>query len=338
MNATKMLPAVICMVAVLGLTPMQGVGQVLDGPNGPVEFIGLQRWTAPELFDAIRALEPDRPFHACAATMKGQLGFPDAAAFLYFSGSLSDIDQSSQRYTVVVGVEDSTRVHYRSAGSETIVLPEAWLDLHAAVAEDLNTLILVAQTFHRRQFAQQFVEFMGADFETIKQGWDLISRADSIVDLHLAHEILVRDSSWSARVAATVVLGNFAQDDASWHGLVGSLTDPDGRVRAVAARMLGGLLEQEWDAVEWSAARSPLLALIGGTNPFAFELILEVLVATGVDPAFGQQLARERPELLLAFVGAEHEDTREAAIAFLVAVSGEDFGADVEAWAAWIGR
>ena len=66
--------------------------------------------------------------------------------------------------------------------------------------------------------------------------------------------------------------------------------------------------------------------------------ILKVLVATDIDPEFGQQLVRDRPSLLLAYVGAEHEGTREPAIAFLKAVSGEDFGADLDAWTEWISR
>ena len=60
--------------------------------------------------------------------------------------------------------------------------------------------------------------------------------------------------------------------------------------------------------------------------------MLEVLVATDIAPEFGRQLVRESPDLLLAHAGAEHERTREPAIAFLRAVSGEDFGTDVEAW------
>ena len=66
------------------MTASEGPGQVLTGPNGSVEFIGLQNWNAQELFDAIQELDPDRPFSACAAVMKLELGFADAAAFLYF--------------------------------------------------------------------------------------------------------------------------------------------------------------------------------------------------------------------------------------------------------------
>ncbi len=37
---------------------------------GPVEFIGLERWDAKELLEAIRRLAPDKPLAACAVTMK----------------------------------------------------------------------------------------------------------------------------------------------------------------------------------------------------------------------------------------------------------------------------
>ena len=66
----KTLNALAVMAVLFVVSASQGTGQVLPGPNGPVEFIGLQNWDAQELFDAIQELEPDRPFHACAAVMK----------------------------------------------------------------------------------------------------------------------------------------------------------------------------------------------------------------------------------------------------------------------------
>ena len=334
----KILRAATGMVVLLAVTASQGAGQVIAGPDGPVEFIGLQRWDAQELFDAIQELDPDRPFHACAAVMKQELGFAEAGAFLYMTVGSRD------SYTIVVGVEDSTRVQYRSIGSETVVLPETWQNLQAVIDEDVRTLRAAARTLHSRggffnrvfNSARRRAERMGADSETLDQVWDLVDRADGEEDRRLAHDVLARDSSSTARAVATLVLGNFIDDDTSWHGLVGSLIDPDAVVISVAQNMLDGLLRQRMDPVEWSEARGHLVALFGGTNPFTFEEILEVLVATDVDPEFGQQLARDRPELLLAHVGAEHEPTREPAIAFLRTVSGEDFGTDIEAWTAWI--
>ena len=100
--------------------------------------------------------------------------------------------------------------------------------------------------------------------------------------------------------------------------------------------VLQGLIMQEPDPVDWSGARATLSALFGGTNPFAFRDILPFLIFTDIDPEFGQQLVRENPDLLLAYAGAEHKQTRGPALSFLRVVSGEDFGRNVEAWRAWV--
>lgn len=326
----------IGVAVLLVLTASQSVGQVIPGPVGPVEFIGLDRWSAEELYEAIQEVDPDRPFHACAAIMKQEFGFADAASVLH-SG------YRGGQYTVVVGVEDSSRVHYRPVGNEAVVLPATWEQLKQAVGGDVRTLQAAAVTLPARggifgflKGARRRATGMGADPETLDQMWDLVDRANGGEDRRLAHEVLARDSAWSARAAATLVLGNFVDDDTAWHALVGSLIDSDGKVVATATNRLQGLIERKTRPVEWSGARTPLSALFAGTAPGAFRHILQVLVATDIDPAFGQQLVRENPALLLAYAGAQHEPTRESAIAFLRAISGEDHGTDVAAWAAWI--
>ncbi|WP_425153657.1 hypothetical protein [Candidatus Palauibacter sp.] len=259
----------------------------MEGPEGPVEFVGLKEWTASDLFEAIRELAPDQPFHACAAVMELELGFAEAAAMSYRTVGSDDV------YTVVVGVEDSAHVRPRAIGSETLPL--------------------------------------------LAEVWALIDGASSQEDRRFARELLARDASRSAREIATLVLGNFVDRDASWHGLVLSMTDPEDRVAAVAGSLLQGLIYSDRRRpVDWSQAREPLLAHFGGTNPWSFNLVLRVLVATEVDPEFGRQLARERPDLLLAYAGAEHRGTQAPAIAFLMAISGEDFGTDLEAWTTWL--
>lgn len=157
-------------------------------------------------------------------------------------------------------------------------------------------------------------------------------------DRRLAHEVLASDSSWVARSVATHVLGNFLDDDMSWHALAGSLIDPDARVGSVAMSVIDGLVPEKRDPVQWAEARASLSAIMGGTNPFAFRYILRALVATDIDPEFAQQLVRENPDLLLAHAGVEHAYVRRPALAFLRAISGEDHGADVGAWTAWVHR
>ena len=251
-------------VAVMA-TVSQGAGQVISGPYGPVEFIGLQRWDAQEPFDAVRELDPGSPFHACAAVMKQDLGFADAAAFLYV--------KNSERYTVVVGVEDSARVRYRPPGREAVTVPENWEILKAVVGEDMRTVTAAAHTlptrdgFFRRIFnsPRRLAKRMGADPRTLDRVWNLVDRADGEGDRRLAHEVLARDSSSSARVVATLVLGNFDDDDTSWHALVGSLVDSDTPVRTVAQRLLEGMITRDRDPVDWSAARA-FLRTVSGEN------------------------------------------------------------------------
>ena len=124
----------------------------------------------------------------------------------------------------------------------------------------------------------------------------------------------------------------------SWHALAGALIDPDARVGSIAMSMIDGMGPGKWDPVRWTEARAPLSAIMGGTNPFAFRYILKALVATDIDQEFARQLVRENPDLLLAYAGAEHDYVRGPALAFLRAISGEDHGADVGAWTAWVNR
>lgn len=342
----KILRTAVGIVTLFGLAATPGSSQVTAGPDGPVEFIGLQRWDAQELFDAIQALAPDLPFHACAALMKRELGFADAAAMRYPSG------KSDGWYTVVVGLEDSTRVQYRPTGSETVDLPETWQELQAALGEDMYTLSVVARAFpasgylRNPESPRRLAEQMGADPESVEQLWELAARAAGEEDRRLAHEVLARDSSSSARTVATLVLGNFMDDDGSWQALVNSVIDPHrhrvvnevarSMLEGMFAGMVQGLMTRERGSVDWAGARSPLSAIFGGTNLPAFNLILQVLVVTDIDPEFAQQLAHENPDLLLAYAGAEHGPTRIPALNFLKAMSGEDFGTNIGAWRSWI--
>lgn len=336
---TTPVATLFALLAVTAVTPLAppAAAQVLPGPSGPVEFIGLQNWEAEELFEAIQAVDPDRPFHACAAVMRMELGFADAGAFLYRN------PPSDQWYTVVVGVEDSARVRYRSPGNERFALPEAWRKLLDIMDDDWATMAAAAYTLPSRggflgflNRAGRQAEEMGADPELYGQLSDLVDDADTDEDRRLIHDVLARDASAEARAVATLLLVNFMDDDASWHALVGSVIDPAPQVSQVAMSMLSSMVSRRNDFVDWSGARAPLSAILGGTNPFAFMQVLQILVATDIDPGFGQQLVRENPDLLLAYAGAEHEWTRVPALRLLTAVSGEDFGTDIEAWRAWI--
>lgn len=329
----RSIPGVVVLLAV---TASPGTGQVLEGPEGPVEFIGLEHWTAQGLFDAIRETAPDQPLAACAATMRFELGFADAGVFGYLESTTS----GSERYTVIIGIEDRARVRYRTAGSETIDLPESWQALESVAEDDIGTLGMARELFdlrHDRETARKFAELFDSDLAAIERVWELIAALDGEQDRLLAQRVLANDASWSSRAIAATVLLNFGEDDTAWHDLVSATIDPIGQVSGAAASVLQSLVQMESGrSVQWDAAREPIAAVLDGTNPFAFQEVVRALAATGIEPALGKQLIREAPDLLLAHVGARHESTRESALGLLRAVSGEDFGADPEAWSAWL--
>ena len=336
--------SILFMAILLAATASHGVSQVLAGPRGPVEFIGLERWTAPELLEAIHRIAPDQPLHACAATMKSQLGFADAAVVAHFDSYSREFLMSDEAvpYLVIVGVEDRARVRYMPVGTETIALPEPWQALKSEAEENFATLVVATEMFHSRHDLEtlgQRTEFYGIEPTTLDPIWKRIEALGGEQDLVLAQEVLARDASWSSRATAASVLVNFEDHDAAWHELMSAMIHPEARVQGAAEAVLRGLIQSERDRpVRWDAARETLLALLEGTNPFVFSTVLRVLAAAEIGPTFGRQLIREAPDLLLAFAGAEHEVTREPAIYLLEIVSGEDFGANPEAWSEWLNR
>ncbi|MDE2805506.1 MAG: hypothetical protein OXN18_10220 [Gemmatimonadota bacterium] len=323
-------------------TPAHGVGQVLEGQAGPVEFIGLERWDAQELLEAIRRLAPDKPLAACAVTMKSELGFADAAVFGHFDADSPELIMSgdAELYTVIVGVEDSVRVRFRTAGSETINLPAPWEALKSVTEEDFGTLALATEMFHSRhdrEGIRKRLEPYGIDATAFDPTWAMIEVLDGDEDHLLAREVLSRDLSWSSRATAASVLANFSGHDTAWHDLMATLTDPDGRVQSAAEAVLRGFVQADRARpIRWEPAEEPLAALLDGTNLFASPTVMKVLATTQIEQEFGRRLLKEAPDLLLAYVGAKHEETREPAVDLLKIVSGEDFGADPHAWSEWL--
>ena len=342
----------ISTIALCCATTAPILSEVLEGPRGPVEFVGLEEWTASDLFKAIKETDPDRPFRACAAVMIGELDFPDAAAFGFIKRKE---DGSMSLYTVVVGVEDSANVNYRTTGTETLDLPESWQKIQKAAEEEFHTVaaaayvhFLLAIPETAKQFedlspeevvdsTNEVAEMFGSNAETLDMLRTFHENIDKETDHVLAVEVSETAEAWSARFVATIVLAQFPENDSSWHALAKSVIDPAPQVRDVASKILEGLVRAEKTVpVQWTEARETLIALLGGTYPFAFNKILDALVATEIDSKFAREIVQQRPKLVLDFVGADHDGFRKSAHKFLTTISNEDFERDVEAWAAWI--
>lgn len=204
---------------------MRTEAQVLQGPQGPVEFVGVSRWTSQQLFDTIRALDPDMPFHACAIIMKRQLGFPDAAAM----GFLTEVPD--EVHIVVVGVEDPSGVRYRTPGTRSVPVSEPMADLVERASEGVGHLTGPARSLGLATTdpdrARALAERWGAPTETIEEDWHALRRVAGSTDLSALHHILRADSAWAKRGAAVAAAWVAPRDPRAWHLLVAGLIDPD---------------------------------------------------------------------------------------------------------------
>jgi hypothetical protein len=307
--------------------------QIVPGPQGPVEFIGLDHWKAAAVFDTIRVLTPDRPFHACAVVMRNELGFADAAAMGFFTATAGEI------HTVVVGIEDSAGVQYRETGKASVRIPAPLAALVQRGEAGIGHITGPARSLHlvseNLDSARSMAERWGAAQESVESDWIALRAANDPSLLVAIRAVVAEDSSWLKRSAAVAALANFPEHPSAWRVLIEAFRDQDARVTTTAQGVAEAFLEGESVVVEWADSEASISAVFGGTNPFAFALTLRMLTATKIDEGLGSRIARTYPRLLLGYARAQQPDLRSAAHTFLRHVSGLDHS-DPQEWARWL--
>src|SRR3954464_5099156 len=83
------------------------LGQQVETPAGPVEFVGLHRWTVQMIQDSMKVHAPGQPLGHCAAVLRS-MGFPSPQA-LYMTSP----DRPPSILVLLVEPQDSDLVHYR---------------------------------------------------------------------------------------------------------------------------------------------------------------------------------------------------------------------------------
>ena len=131
------------------------------------------------------------------------------------------------------------------------------------------------------------------------------------------------------------MLANHAESDLVWWRLVDALRDSDAQVCTVARDVLYTLSMYVPREVDWKSAAGSLRWLLSGTNLFAFTETLDLLRRTHVPPGLAGELLSDNAELLLAYLKAEHEKTRQTAQEFLVQLSALEY-TTYEQWEHWI--
>jgi len=309
---------------------------VLENDSLRVELIGLRRWTVPMIQDSLARYAPESSLlsHACAAALR-KIGFADASATYYPVGTAG----GRREYVVVSLVEpqDSARVQYRAAFTTTLPatgparaaaalfedhpraaqqsLRRPAILLSAAVLAPVDSFLAPALPLRRLLAANRSAAARGRSYRTLEA-----------------------DGNASNRIAATILLANFADADRTWWALVDGLRDPAPPVRVAAMQLLHGLAADRPRRVDWRPATASVRRVLDGTYLFAHNDLLEALTATQVSPRLARPLLAGGGHLVLAKLRSDAPRERELARRFLAQLAGRDLGNDPARWEAWVAR
>lgn len=337
---------VVAMAACLAAPHRLPAQAVLDSPNGPLEVIGLRRWTLQMLQDSIAAKAPGQSLrsHACAAILQQKLGFP-AAAVNYFVTETVDGSRTRDRVIVtVVEPQDSALVRWRSVGAGSALPDDRWARLRHVAFDSarlrVNELLFALQFYGQYRMEPEAAAARLRGIEPSATGfaetfWRALAEYGTPADLAASLAVIAQDSSTHHRLFAVMVLANFAAHDDAWRAAAAAMRDPEPYVRDAASGVLRVMARHGARVVDWTPAGEDLRALIGGTNLWAYRPLLDALARTGVEPALAGPLVRGNSAMLVAHLRAASPEAREVAVAFARQLSGRPSASAAEliAWA-----
>ena len=324
------------LAVVLLSIPMTLSGQVVETPEGVVEFIGLRRWTIPMIQDSMALHAPSEHLGQCAALLK-QLGFVSASALLREG-------PDGQRRTIVTVVEPdrADRIRLRVPVGDSLSDVSEWRPAILIFSEH-NRAFQPAIQWRGALLQQdtttitQLLQFAGDRASQIQAFWQFLDEHRGEADLEKALQILTNDQNGTNAAIAAAILTNFPHEPRAWWALLDAHRDSREYVAATASQALSGLLMAGPRKIDWMPVVPAIRALLDGTNVFVLEGVLSMLASTGVDPDLAPALLREGgADLVLARLRASDELTRRSAHSFLVQISRINRGDDPAAWEAWI--
>ena len=323
----------------LGILGMLGIaagalsaqGAVLESGSLRVELIGLKRWTLPMIQDSLSRYAPNDSLlsHSCAAILRGKLHFADASA------EYVETDGKTQVTVTIVEPQDSALIHYLAPYRDSLPDRQSWTPIREAFEKHNHPFQAAIQS---RAFLLTDEALVSLDTvaNVVRSMRRLIREQRSPAARRTAIVTLERDGNMKNRIAAIVVLSQFAASDSTWWALVDALRDPDGPVSATATQVLSLLSTAAQRPVDWTPAMPALRALLDGTNLFAHNQVMETLAATHVSPNFAPTLLRGGGAIVLAKLSAMDPHARRAAHNLLTQLAGRDLGDDPATWRIWV--
>src|SRR5256885_11647667 len=155
--------------------------------------------------------------HACAAILREKLKFADASA-VYHTTTMDGKETKPYVAVTVVEPQDSALIRYRGPFRDSLPTRRAWAPVRD-VYEKHN---------HEFQRAVQRPDFLWNDAPLRVAGSALapalllrrfLRTHNTAKDQRLALATLATDGNWRNRLAAVVLLANFAGSDSTWWAL-----------------------------------------------------------------------------------------------------------------------
>lgn len=333
---TSLRGSVLAFAVAACASPPAGTPTVLLVPGKSIEVVGLRRWSIAMIQDSLTKYAPGITLdsHACAAALRYQLGFADAAVTAYELPG----DTVERIVVVVVEPQDSARVRHRIAPMDTVAPRAEWAPLLRVISESPGPFQVSLWQYRawRGGDLTKLRSLPGTDSSAVLSVWRFLAAHQSRADKAAALSTVLADPNYRNRMAAVALLSNFTDDDQVLHALLRAQLEADGPVGAMASMVLSSFAQTSSRPVDWAPVAPELRQMLRGTALFHLTGTMRLLAATGVDSSLAVPLLRDGGEMLLAFAAAENADLRNSAHRLLVALRGKDLGHDSNAWANWV--
>lgn len=320
----------IIFIFIIFLLTFTALAQKIETKYGVVEFVGLKKWNLEDLVDSLIALNPNTNLHACAAILKQHYKFADASVM-----NLSTEDGLSTIVTVIEP-QDSFRVNYRSVLNYISEIEINWNEL-IRLTDDISTVqiglqyyggILKGNIEATHDKIKKYTDII--DVNNLNSLWSFLYNHQNAVDKDIAIKILAGDRNPKKRIAATLILSNFSNDDESRKVLVETLRDPDENVRFIAYLTLNMYVNYFPRKIDWSESKSSLRWLLNGTYLASFETLLRILEKTELTSGLGKKLLCNNYEFVSDYLGVQNIESKSKIISFLKFIYKENFNTKEE--------
>jgi hypothetical protein len=307
---------------------------VLPLPDGGVvEVIGLRRWTVQMLQDSLARHAPGTTLqsHACAAALRYKLGFADASAVRHVRNGVV------QRVVVTVREpQDSALVRYRPMPLERALGRTEWHPVSALFLDRPRAFHIALRLYTAIPGQMDLDHGTGEDSVAAAAALEFLKSRTTEDDRRAAHEALATSPYFAERIAAALILGNFADRDDTYWSLIDAMRESDGPVKQIAGDVLDAVSETAPRKVDWGPAAEGVHAMLNGTSVVTLPKLVRILSRTGVDSSHAKAFLRGGGDMLLAYVASETDMLSRSARTLLVQLRGEDLGPSPAAWRTWI--